>query len=676
MVIHRLKWFTIIILMISTQVLAQSPKDSFEIIEPENVTRLEVVKNIGQSFNIPFRQVNYDGTDLTFQFSIDHSPITLPLPDILFTSVVFSKLSPQEQYVAIVLQTDPETAKQLGIWRLLRNSAMYLFTVPVDDVQSVAWRPDENYIVADSSIYRVETGELAYTHFRQLQSDLNQCGDETQTSEKSGYISWSPDNTRYAALAYHICGSSIVGYGIFDAENGQLLVALQDSQEDLYWTRLLWSPDSTRIAHGYKSWYTSTGSRLGRLHYDKFFDVFPPISYWLPDSRYLISYQTSEVFSGNPLKLYGWDGDTGLMIFDKQFMGISSLNIQDNTVRLISGFNTVILDAYTGEVLRTEPMQGPHGENIAWSPDSHYMIFVSNGTPNPQIQLWEVNSLLSENTPQPIWSINSDWFAYDAQQQVFLQNASIPAWLNENEFFTYTHDIYPYGSPTLQSWVRIQHWSATNGQPLQEIYRSQATENLTIGIPNADLTRIAEFTNEGTLRLLDAETLEEYAQLTGLQFADDVRGRWSPSSEQFAVFFSWGTGITLWNVAQPNTPILVPTTTNVIDVVWHPNKPYIAIAQSDQIILYDFENQHVFQTIVMGENAWVTSVTWNPSGSLLLISTFGELVFWDTLGHDEIARIPVTPSFLSSRDLRWSPDGRLIALSDGKQLQFVGIPIQ
>lgn len=688
-----LRLFVLLVFVASLHIFAQPPIQSLEILQPNNIAQIETLRMVGSPLFGHFLSVRWEEGNLVYQQSPDDDPIVLPT-NIDETRLIDTRtVSPDGHYIAISFQPiDEEGTYDTVVWSIESNPAKQIIGAKG---KAINWRPDSRQIAIDSSIYDVQIEEHIFDHVSEARSgstEIDWCDGATETTGGDPKISWSPDSTQYAAIAYYICASSRIGYGIFDADDGSLIVELSNSEYDTIWTTLSWNSSGTMVNRDARTWSASSGLPVAWLRYDRYQAIDLPSTSWIPNSNDLLSVQR-DGWDGATLRIYKWDGTSGLVIFEAEFRNASVSEINHDTIVVGVGFARIILDAGTGEFLRTEPTEQPFGRHIAISPDSSKLLLVDDGPPDPFMQMWDMNDLLTGDDPAPIWQANGDWFSYEAQLQDYVVTDSIAIWLNVDEFFTYVQNFASYDLQDAQPWGRIQRWDANTGEALAEVYWSQDldkehfVDELVRAVPNQDLTRIAEFVQPDTIRILDAKTLEEQLQLTGTTLPEKPTGFWSPSGDRLAVIEDWGgygtNEFILWHLEQPNNSQImvvedapeINRAGDIREIQWHPTEDYLATMQRYQMTIINVDSNQALNTITSDSWVGVYGAIWNPAGTLMVSATnnLQILLFHDVTGATELARFTMPRNF-HVEGWQWSPDGRLLILTDGFRLLLLGVP--
>jgi WD40 repeat protein len=104
-----------------------------------------------------------------------------------------------------------------------------------------------------------------------------------------------------------------------------------------------------------------------------------------------------------------------------------------------------------------------------------------------------------------------------------------------------------------------------------------------------------------------------------------------------------------------------------VSIAWSPDGRWIATGdtQADVIRIWDSVTGKQQQELYHHQT-WVTSLDWHPDGQQLVSGGMdGKIVLWDTASWQVLQEIPVDQGIYT---VRYSPDGKVIAFSDGSTL--------
>jgi WD40 repeat protein len=237
---------------------------------------------------------------------------------------------------------------------------------------------------------------------------------------------------------------------------------------------------------------------------------------------------------------------------------------------------------------------------------------------NYPLQLWDIEASRTTGEPSLLWTVNDDWFDYEAASEKHFPDYARVRWsLDGQEIITVSNDISVF-----RMFHSVERWSVVDGSSLGRLYFSEARTRPPTAEPSPDLRLLAQTntfwpTNERDkphpVEILRSDTLQP---LLSFESANADTVTWSPNGNLLAAN-GFGKGKTeIWDVSQNPARLLMT----------------IEVAN-------DYDNG-----------------TWNADGTLFAI---GNQIF-DPVSGTQVGQLEFDTSRSYSRV--WSPDNRVFAV--------------
>lgn len=266
--------------------------------------------------------------------------------------------------------------KTVQIWQASSGALVFTYRGHSDEVNSVDWSPDGNYLVSGGGNISVNQGQHDYS----VQIWNASAGQVRKLVGPTDYINpvrWSPDGKYIAAACYDRRAY------VWEAASGRLVTTYTGHSESL--TGLAWSPDSQRLVTSsadtsVQIWQAATGQHILSYSGHQGSGVVLAVA-WSPDGSRIAS-SAGGAASDAVVKV--WAADTGQTLYTYKGHVGSAMS---------AGFPG--LAALTA-LLPSAPKNPLSGSGIgvfsvAWSPDGK-RIASGGGGNDGTVQIWSPTS--------------------------------------------------------------------------------------------------------------------------------------------------------------------------------------------------------------------------------------------------------------------------------------------
>lgn len=594
--------------------------------------------------------------------------------------------------------------RTIKLWDVDRGVELDSFEGHRFPIKDLAWSPDGKYIAACDQIYTSQDSDSPdIVHVWEVEQGERVMA-LTGHSNWINCVAWSPDGHSLASGSRD--GSAIV-WNI--EKSGSEFVTLDPEQERI--RCLAWSPDGKRLALGSDSneieiWDPAEGELAGT--FDGHSAGVLSLA-WSPDGKTLASgsYDRS-------VKI--WDAETG-GVTTSFVGGVRSLDWSPGGESLASGdlwtaqiriwdldtskprgsLNSVFLDVAwnsAGEVVasasaegtitlfdvrseREMRLSGHTGQvnSIAWARDDSFLV---SGSSDGSVRIWNpetgeaISSFeLGEEVSSIALSPNGGRLALSFGHSVEvreLESESEPLVFEGHDDLindlAWSHSGAQIASASDDGTVRI--WNAESGEEIAAL--SAAAEAWMQCVAwSPDDAELASGTDGHTLTIWDAREWTETLSYGGLmgEFRDLA---WHPNGYELAI--ADGEGIGIWNVQNPEEEKrFLGHTAGVNAVIWGLDGRVLASASDDgtfKIWLFD-RDESVATVGNFGDRA--LRVALSPDGKRVAAGGYDDAVVkaWDVATGEQIGEFQISEE---SGKFVWSPDGTTLAVPDGSSLQF------
>lgn len=305
-----------------------------------------------------------------------------------------------------------------------------------------------------------------------------------------------------------------------------------------------------------------------------------------------------------------------------------------------------VWDAATGTVLQTFHDEGnsmEFAQSLAWSPDSEKLLIFGNDT-----KMFRIDS------GAPVRDFGS----------VAVPGNQALAWNSASDSFIQAYELHPLD----RAGTELRRVRSEDGSVLWSA-------------PSTDHAALLAWSPDGRI-LADAgvEKLEFHDAASGAvlkTIAASVQAiAWSPDSHTLASGCLDGT-LQIWR-ADDGTPMrtIAPNLSSVAAVAWSPDGATLASGGSDHDVkLWEVRSGTLVRSLA-GHSRRVLGLAWNRGGKILAsVSSDQTIRLWDGATFSLLHTLPVSAN--PNGDLpydepdrrpppmAWSPDGRLLAVSEG-----------
>lgn len=358
---------------------------------------------------------------------------------------------------------------------------------------------------------------------------------------------------------------------------------------------------------------------------------------WQPDSNILTTLGSEEV---NPSEyrffIELWDTDSG---------ELSTITVGDyvdwiRDLKWQPGGNLLAIQFFSANTILIKDMDHPEqpehelttGFFFAWSPDGRKLAVAANLAST--VTLWHTDTFepIEVENP-PYFAVTMAWNSDNTRLAGALPDSGVGVWnTNSGEFISYGVEAEVHSDRMVTQIM----WQ---GDLLAALDRTQR------------------------LRVWDVSTGALIWDSTDHRFYDRAQGLSVTQNGEFiALVQRKGNEI---NIIDGSSGTLLqtlqtPSPTDVSDAVWSPSGDTLALEGRD-ILLWQFD-QHRTPSLVRVDDAIYPEVSWSPDGVLAMTPhepLEGTLNFVDGVTGEALSEIE---QILGLMDVRWSPDGRYLAL--------------
>lgn len=519
------------------------------------------------------------------------------------------------------------------------------------NVWCVDWSPDGSRVASASNDGTIRIWDLL-------------TGKQASIIESASWrsIDWSPDGELIATSSFD--GSIF----IWDAASSQQVLQLEGHTKSVPVTCVRWSPDGKTLVSTSRDgelivWEASSGKILSQIRSK---DRRLMSVCWNPSSDRIATQLNHALQVLDPL--------TNTQVWDQPITGeLESIAWSPDAKYIVASGKEMqirIFDATTGELLRAlEPKSLSTVWSVCWSPDSTQLVSAHN---DGVVRIWDVDSdrmqEIHGHTAPPLcvqWSADGKRIVSGGLDR------SVRVWDVETADRTgtigwgsahvsgidWSSDGAYLASCGHDNFVRI--WNTTSGELAVVIdgnNQNNRRGQLKTVRWSPDNSLVAAAGRFDSVDVWEAATGKLLQRLQG-HVVRSISLDWHPNGDTLATGDSEGS-VRIWNLASGNQIAEFAGPSSVQVVSWSPDGSRLASVSSDEhgpVVFIRSTSNWAIENVLRGHTKQINSISWGSNGlELVTGSNDGTMRLWDVATGQKLSAPMKLGSFVTST--HWSPD--------------------